>query len=280
MCHNCGETHSFADFLKIVNPSLYEQYVVEAFQDRRDIVQHIKPEKKELGIDELLSLPRISLLDDDHQAVKYLLGRDIPRKHLSSLYYTGDFYAYCKKFFPEDETRGAPLPAIIIPLISMQNKLMGFQGRFFSEKFRYLTRIFSPSNPKIFGTNNVNFNKRNFCFEGAFDSLFIPNSMAVLGVAIDSQLLSSGYPTQLTVIVYDNEPRNKDVCNSIKKAIRNGYKVVIWPDSIKEKDINDMISSRLDQYTFKEANQLIIDILNENVYEDMQAELMFNRWKK
>jgi hypothetical protein len=50
----------------------------------------------------------------------------------------------------------------------------------------------------------------------------------------------SNYNCQF-VFVYDNEPRNREICAKIAKSIQQGDSVVIWPSSITEKDINDMV---------------------------------------
>ena len=43
----------------------------------------------------------------------------------------------------------------------------------------------------------------------------------------------------------------------IEKTIYSGYNVVLWPDDLKEKDINDMILSGLTKNTL---SALILDV--------------------
>ena len=45
-------------------------------------------------------------------------------------------------------------------------------------------------------------------------------------------------------------PRNAEVCKLMHNAIREGH-LVIWPESIKEKDINEMIVSGYSQREIK-----------------------------
>mgnify|MGYP003340143576 FL=1 len=74
----------------------------------------------------------------------------------------------------------------------------------------------------------------------------------------------------------DNQPRNTEVCKVYGKMIRDGYKVFIWPDYIQSKDINDFVirvGSQMDQ------NKLV-NIINENTYSGLTAQLKFNEWKK
>jgi len=72
------------------------------------------------------------------------------------------------------------------------------------------------------------------------------------------------------VWIYDNEPRNREITNRISKTIDSGQSVVIWPDSIDDKDINDMVMSGLD----------VQSVIESNTYSGLQAKLKFNTWKK
>ena len=57
------------------------------------------------------------------------------------------------------------------------------------------------------------------------------------------------------------------------KANGLGYKVCIWPESIKHKDINDMILSGL-------SKKKIVDTIRENSYNGIIGLLKLNEWKK
>ena len=70
--------------------------------------------------------------------------------------------------------------------------------------------------------------------------------------------------------VYDNEPRNREIVNRISKTIDRGDKVIIWPNEIVEKDINDMVLAGHD----------IMSILKSNIYSNLEAKIKFNNWKK
>jgi hypothetical protein len=75
------------------------------------------------------------------------------------------------------------------------------------------------------------------------------------------------------VLVHDNQPRNFEVVNHIKKSIDKKFKVCVFPDYIKEKDINDMILSG------KSADE-IKSMIDENTHQDLQALLKFEIWRK
>jgi hypothetical protein len=72
------------------------------------------------------------------------------------------------------------------------------------------------------------------------------------------------------VWIYDNEPRNREIVNRISKTIDSGDSVVIWPDGIDDKDINDMVMSGLD----------VQSVIESNTYTGLEAKLKFNTWKR
>ena len=59
----------------------------------------------------------------------------------------------------------------------------------------------------------------------------------------------------------------------IEKTITNGYKVVLWPDDIKEKDINEMI---LSGKTKEDMKRLIA----KNTYQGNMALIKLTTWRK
>ena len=120
--------------------------------------------------------------------------------------------------------------------------------------------------PKIYGLDKIDKKKTIYILEGPFDSTFVENSVAMCGSDVDIRSLGwSDY-----IWVFDNEPRNREIIKRIDKTISRGDKVVIWPSSIKEKDVNDMIN----------AGQDVSSVLESNVYSGLKAKIKFNNWKK
>ena len=119
---------------------------------------------------------------------------------------------------------------------------------------------------KIFGLNRIDKNKPLFAVEGPIDSLFLDNCVAVAGA--DFNKLPLDY-----TIIFDNERRNRELLKQIEKTIDNGYKVVLWPDDIKEKDINDMILSG-------KTKQEIKLTIEENTYQGNMAKMRLTTWRK
>ena len=59
----------------------------------------------------------------------------------------------------------------------------------------------------------------------------------------------------------------------MEHAIDNHFNVVIWPDMIREKDINDMIMSGFDK-------EELHDIMDSHTYVNLRAKMEFVNWKK
>ena len=72
------------------------------------------------------------------------------------------------------------------------------------------------------------------------------------------------------VYVLDNEPRNRQIVSRVEHHIASGDSVVIWPKSIRDKDINDMHLSGHDVQT----------LVEENTYSSLAATLKLNEWRK
>ena len=72
------------------------------------------------------------------------------------------------------------------------------------------------------------------------------------------------------VFVYDNERRNKEIVNRIAKAIDKGFEVVIWPENLDEKDLNDMFIAGHD----------VQSLVEFNTYSGLEAHVKLTEWKK
>tara|TARA_S200002703_G_scaffold60678_2_gene52560 strand:+ start:3144 stop:4136 length:993 start_codon:yes stop_codon:yes gene_type:complete len=271
-CHNCGASLSFNNFIKKVDVELYKQYTLEKFKagfsgkgftaDSPTVISEIVESSKPRFVKDPIksSLPKAS---EVRRAKEYLERRNIdPTK----FYYAERFKEFTnsiKQTFDDvkyDEDR------IIIPLYK-DKRLIGFQGRSIDySPTKYITVMLNENEPKIYGLDNINKESNVYITEGPFDSTFIDNSIAMCGADVDVNEWNIENP----VYVYDNEPRNKEIVNRISKVIDKGYKVVIWPTSIMEKDINDMVLSGLD----------VQSVVESNVYSSLQAKIKFNYWKK
>ena len=274
-CHNCGVTRSFTYFLKDRDPPLYDEYVMERYKEGLTGKGTVTPEpnftfvkpkfrKKDI-CDELV---KISELNTSHRAKKYLINRGINEDTLSKFYYCPDFKRWTNKHKKTFDTTQNDDQRIIIPLRYPDGQLFGYQGRSLdpTTKMRYITVMLDENAPKLYGLEKINTQKPIYILEGPFDSLFLENSVAMCGSDVDIRTFGwSDY-----IWVFDNEPRNREVVNRISKTIDRGDKVVIWPNNISEKDINDMKLSGHDVQT----------VIKSNTYTGLEAKLKFNIWKK
>ena len=148
-----------------------------------------------------------------------------------------------------------------------ERNLIGFQGRALGPNFvKYITVMLKEDAPKIYGLETINPDKTVYVVEGPFDSTFVENSIALCGSDGDMAHLEGSS----IVYVYDNEPRNQEILGRIERCIDRGERVVIWPTSIEQTDINDMFLAGHD----------IMGILKTNTFSGLEAQVKFNNWKK
>ena len=271
-CHNCGITRSFSNFLKDHVPHVYDEYVMERYKEgtigknvpKPDLTQFIsKPKFEKKTID----LEPLSCLNNFHVAKKYILDRGIPENKLDRLFYCPNFkeWTNTQKHTFSDTTNDEE--RIIIPLNDTDGNLIGFQGRSLSPnaKMRYITVMLNEDAPKLYGLDHINKNETIYIVEGPLDSFFLENAVAMCGSDVD--IRSFGWSDYIWV--YDNEPRSRQITDKISKSIDAGDSVVIWPKTIKEKDLNDMVTSGIN----------VKNVIQSNVYQGLKAKLQLSSWK-
>ena len=263
-CHNCGASMTFSNFLKEIDTVLHKQYVFERFKDgksgRGTVVEEPKFNFQPPEFKQKIDLPKA---DSNERAKEYLERRKL---NPSDFYYTSKFKAWTNSHKKTFDDFNYDEPRIIIPLF-YKKSWIGFQGRSLGpNSVKYITVIFNENSPKIYGLDNIRTDAPVFVTEGPFDSTFIRNSIAMCGA--DGDVGKWGVSTP--VWVYDNEPRSKEITSRISNNITNGESVVIWPNQIKEKDINDMVLAGHD----------VQSIVESNIYNGLEAKLQFTNWKR
>lgn len=287
-CHNCQKTASFKQFLKYINPALYDAYLLENYQTKLNEEAALLPlNNKPIITVKLNNLWKVSQLTSTHSCKKYIVSRQIPSPYHAKLYYTDRFKSWVNSCIPNKfENINQDEPRLVIPLF-YEKELVGFQGRSLNPQnpLRYITIMFDEDHPKIYGLDTVDFNRKYYVFEGPFDSMFIPNSIATCGGNLVSEIEDLDRCKNNAVIVYDNEPRNPEIVKNISTAIRKGFKVCIWPDTVKHKDINDMILAKVSgdyvktESVQKEAEK-IKNVIDACIFQGLEAELRLTEWKK
>lgn len=275
-CHNCGMSKTFTNFLKDLDQSLYDQYVMERYKNgltgknSNTANPVFEFEKPVFAKTKQFDLPTIAELNTEHPAKVYLTNRKIPEKFLKQLYYCENFKQWTNEQKYTFESIDQDEPRIIIPLIN-QGNIIGFQGRSLKKKskIKYITIILNENHPKIYGLDLIDWDKTVYITEGPIDSMFIDNSIAMVGADIDKMFLISHCDVDF-VMVYDNEKRNKQIVERMEKAIDLKLPIVIWPSDIKEKDINDMVLAGLD----------VNAVLKSNTYSGLEAKAKLIGWKR
>ena len=265
-CHNCGASLSFNNFLKQIDTSLHKQYVMEKFKEgfaggRNFVVEEPKFEFKKPVFKKKLDLPRA---DEVSIAKEYLEKRKLDP---SKFYFAYKFKEWTNTQKQTFDTISRDESRIIIPMYDEDKILIGFQGRSLGpNSVKYITVMINEDAPKIYGLDQIDNEKPIYIIEGPFDATLVQNGVAMCGSDLD--IRSFGWSD--CIYVYDNEPRNREIVNRIDKTINGGHKVVIWPTSVVEKDINDMVL----------GGHNIMSMLESNTYSGLQAKVKFNNWKK
>ena len=265
-CHNCGASLSLNNFLKQIDSTLHKQYTLEKFKEghaggRNFVVEEPKFEFKQPVFRKGLDLPKAS---DVTVAKEYLEKRKLDP---SKFYFTNKFKQWTNTQKKTFDTIGRDESRIIIPMYDENRNLIGFQGRSLGpNSVKYITVMINDEAPKIYGLDTIETEKPIYILEGPFDSTLVENSVAMCGSDID--IGSFGWSDYIWV--FDNEPRNREIVNRISKTINRGDKIVIWPSTVTEKDVNDMTMS----------GHNVMNLLESNTYSGLKAKIKFNNWKK
>lgn len=270
-CHNCGTSLTFQNFLKRVDINLYYDYVKESYLENRPEEKVVDDKKFVIERPKFdIKLKRVSQLGTDHPVKKYVENRKIPPEYHYLIYLAPRFKAWTESLVPgKFESLDHDEPRLIFPLWDEEKNFFGFQGRSFRKNSanKYITVLLDDRKPKLFGLERVDFTKTVYVVEGPIDSLFIDNCLASCGGRLDSNV------GQDAVLIYDNEPRSKHTVQKMERAIADGYSIVIWPDNLNEKDINDMILSGKSRADIK-------TIIHTNTVTGLEAQLRLTEWKR
>lgn len=280
-CYNCPASYTLGQFIQIINPELYKDYLYDAYLEKNDVLEkkpyspEVLPElfqEMELKDSILDSLQCLSDLSETHPAVKYALHRKIPRELHNLLYFTKKFKTYVNSIIPNKFSSVADdHPRLIIPYFNKHGKCFAFQGRAFGKELpKYFTIKITP-HERIYGLERVDYSKRIIAVEGPIDSLFLPNAIAVSGSSFDGDIIQSLKSN--IILVFDNERRSPQIMKLLKKMIDKEFSVCMWPDTFVHKDINDAIIGGLTQ-------KQIYDIINSNVYKGLSAKLRYCNYQR
>lgn len=274
-CHNCSVTMDVAKLIEMVDPIAYKEYVMEKLSESgesrkksdAEILAFKMKTPNFIKTTPLKNLKKISQLSHTHPAKKYIDSRKIPTPYQAKLFYCPRFKEWTNTIIPHKfKDLDWDEPRLIIPFLDENNDLFGYQGRAFTNNsIRYITIMINENKPKIYGLDTCDREQPHYIFEGPIDSMFIPNSIAMAGGSIKYEWTNSN-----SIFVFDNEPRSVETCKKIEKCISMGYSVVIFPENVQQKDINEMILNGMS----------VLDVLKYNVSSGLEAKVLYTAWKR
>ena len=283
-CKNCGLGTSLGKLLEQIDSTLYKEYILERYRSGEG--GHTNVAKPTF----IVPSPRFDKVDKEkifehaewcdklpaeHFCKVYLTKRQIPDSIYDKLLFTQHYKKFIDSLVPNHGKKLVDDARLIIPFYDEYNNLIAVSGRALetSDKtLRYITIRTNTSEDKlIFGMDRLNIHDTVKIVEGPIDSLFLSNCIASgdANLSLTSKNISAGKK----VLIFDNEPRNKEIVKMIEVAIKSDNYVVIWPNTIKGKDINEMVMSGL---TVSE----IEDIISSNTFSGLEAQAKFIFWKK
>ena len=269
-CHNCSFSSNLTNFLKNVDPTLHKQYVFEKFAEGRTSNNNLshfeftQPKFKPKSVLDELFVPVVGTPAED-----YLRSRMVPELVWPSLYYVDDSQKLedlSEKY--KDRVLGSD-PRLVIPFYDIDDNLIAVNCRAIAEcKLRYITVKIDDDAPMIYNLNKIDRNRTVYVTEGPLDSMFLDNSVAV--GSSDLNAVSKVLDRDKVVLVFDNQPRNKQLIHTMEQAAGD-YKMVIWPSSLLQKDINEMVISGVDN---------VQNIIDNNTLQGLALSVRLNQWKK
>jgi transcription elongation factor Elf1 len=283
-CHNCGASTNLGNLLKNVDSELHKEYILERYKSGKSDLCNFKDPKFDIPSPKFDKVSKQSVfqyaqsigeLPLGHFCLNYVQGRQIPQDKYNLLYFTPNYKEFILSLVPDYEKELLPDARLVIPFYNEYNELIAVSGRALetSDKtLRYVTvRTLESNNKLVYGMDRVDLDKSVRIVEGPIDSLFVDNCIASGDANL--ALTAKNIDCKEKLLIFDNQPRNKEVCKLMLDAIKLEHNVVIWPDYIESKDINDMIVTGI-------SKDEIETIISSNSFSGLEAQTRFTFWKK
>ena len=283
-CHNCGVSTNVANLIKHVDGALHKEFVLEKYKSgetnnafNANTVLNISPPKFD-RVEKSKIFEHGEWLDklpSEHFCIEYATKRQFLSIMRNKLLFTQHYKQFCDALVPNHGKQIVDDARLVIPFYNEYNELIAVSGRALEtndKTLRYVTiRTIESDKKLIYGMDRVDLNQPVKIVEGPIDSLFLSNCIASGDANL--ALVADEISAAEKVLIFDNEPRNKEIVKMMQNAIKLHHNVVIWPSSIQGKDINEIILSG------KPVDE-IEKIISSNTFRDIEAQLKFNMWKK
>lgn len=298
---------SLGKFLKFFYPDLYSSYrreksfrnisdfknnflssSVESGSDSEDIFKKIKtdidknaeakePSKEPSKVEKKYDVVSLATFDyssyfvkvkDSKEAISYLKSRHFDLSDIDSL--LGDWYIskinmnIGDKFY---NLKNCLIIPLYVPLDELGSKfaMYGFYSRSIESKTFYTFMPEANQGYKIWNYFNINKDEPVYIFEGIFDALSayksgLKNVIACMGATIPDERIKE---LKDPVFCLDNDKTG--FLNALKYCKK--YKVLVLPDEVKQKDMNEILKAGLD----------IKSLIQNNIYKGIMAEIKIRK---
>lgn len=275
-CQHCGYSKSLGNFIRDISPSLYDEFRIESYRGNIENVKPLETAKIEVApkTTTIAGLIPVVTLPPSSSILKFLERRQIPKEKYPLLYVAKHFFKWAAQFNSEFEKVTDASPRLVLPYFDVSGRVFGFTARSFNPSAvpRYIHIRVDKSQEFIYGASRIDYKKPIYVTEGHIDSFFVDNAVAVGGAHYDTPFINS-IKEQAVLIPDSDWKRNKQVGNQLKKAITRGYKVCFIPDTVKGKDLNEIVQNGVSTVQLK-------DIIERSTKGGLEAMLEFALLKK
>lgn len=248
-CFNCNKTWSPINYIKESSGLSYEEIMKEAsgYNFSTFDLQQNTDQKFERPESSTLPLDSINLFDE--QQINYYIKNKVVNDALifiknrrldTAINRPKALYISLKDFIHKNR--------LVIPHYDHKGKILWYQSRAIYKKDeidrpKYMSKL--NSTRSVFGIDKINEQLDYlFIFEGAIDSMFVKNGLAMGGLSMSEiqEEQMKRYRLYQKIWVLDNQlDDNKDVKTQVTKLLECGERVFFWPKKFKGiKDINEL----------------------------------------
>lgn len=275
-CFNCSISLSLQRLLKDNFPAIYSRYIYDLLASKGKFSSSVHEQKVFDDATQIIQ-KHLRPLSDSRRVTEYIQSRRIPKtdtifiiKDLSKL---REIPKYRNSHLPKE-------PRIVLPVYNRDGRIsMVITRAIVKNSIRYINLTFDDS-MNFFGLYNsdgsyaIDLNSPIYVVEGAFDSLFLDNCVAVNNADLMRIIKHFGVISKSLEFIFipDADKRNSEVLAGYEKIINSGQKLVILPQSLQGKDLNEIV--------MKNPNINIHELVESNVYDGLEASLVFNKWKR
>jgi DNA primase len=236
-CFNCDYSNSVEKWLKEFFPDIYRQYIYELTVLQNNPKQQVKPEEKK-------EEKKIVEIPED---VKYFKSINCKSKLAEKA------IEYCKRrrifedvwkrwFIAED---GFYRNRLIIPFYDNNSKIYYWQGRTLTNQEPKYLNALNISDKPLYNIFNINKNQSVIAVEGPVDSIFINNSIALVGLNFSDKIKKQLNELNCYYLL-DNDESGKE--KSIE-LLKDGKYVFLWQKYLKTNSIINKIKDINNLYT-------------------------------